>query len=80
MLSCKQLTENANDYIEQNLPLKSRISVKLHLLMCIHCRRYVHQLKTTVTALTGLKSDWIDTADQETTDKLLEIYKQHKVG
>lgn len=50
MLSCKQVATIAseyldNDYLDNNTPLKWQI--RLHLLMCANCRRFVRHLKIT---------------------------------
>lgn len=43
MLSCKQVAAVASDYLDNNTPLKWQI--RLHLLMCANCRRFVRHLK-----------------------------------
>jgi hypothetical protein len=45
MLSCKQVAAVASDYLDNNTPLKWQI--RLHLLMCANCRRFVRHLKIT---------------------------------
>ena len=55
MLSCKEITENANKYLEKDLPFFVRLKVKMHLKMCIHCQRYVQQLQTTIELLGRMK-------------------------
>jgi hypothetical protein len=45
MLSCKQVTIIASDYLENNTPLKWQI--KMHLMMCANCRRFARHLKIT---------------------------------
>ena len=37
MLSCKDITENANSYLDKELPFFTRMKVNLHLMMCVHC-------------------------------------------
>lgn len=51
MLTCKELSEKATDYLESALSPAQLAGVKLHLLMCKHCRAYVDQLAKTVTLL-----------------------------
>ena len=51
MLSCRELSETATDYLEGTLSLRQRASVKMHLLMCKHCRAYIDQLAKTVALL-----------------------------
>ena len=45
MLSCKQVATVASDYLDNSSPLKWQI--RLHLLMCANCRRFVRHLKIT---------------------------------
>lgn len=57
MLSCKEITEKANSYLDQELPFFTRMQVKLHLMMCEHCQRYVNQLRITISTLGKLRKD-----------------------
>jgi hypothetical protein len=52
MLSCKQVATIASDYLDNNTPLKWQI--RLHLLMCANCRRFVRHLKITQQVSTRL--------------------------
>ena len=52
MLSCKQVATVASDYLDNNTPLKWQI--RLHLLMCANCRRFVRHLKITQQVSAGL--------------------------
>lgn len=45
MITCKQVTDRASDYVDTPPGLMSRISLRIHLIMCKHCRRYLHQLR-----------------------------------
>lgn len=64
MLNCKNITEEANSYLDKELPFFTRMKVKMHLAMCVNCRRYVDQLNTTIQALRNLKgSDEIVSED-----------------
>jgi hypothetical protein len=74
MLSCKEITEKANEYLESELPFGTRLRVRMHLLMCTHCRRYVKQLQTTIRAIGLMKEQ--ETVDENYTQKLVERYKK----
>ena len=52
MLKCKEVVEKA-DALVDGTPLhwRDRVALRLHLLMCHHCRRYVRQLGALVTSL-----------------------------
>ncbi|MGD8558967.1 MAG: zf-HC2 domain-containing protein [Gammaproteobacteria bacterium] len=73
MLSCKEITENANSYLDRELPFFTRMKVKLHLKMCVHCRRYVDQLQMTIEALKSMKPD--DAVSDEVVDNIVRSMK-----
>ena len=73
MLSCKEITENANKYLEKDLPLFTRLKVKMHLKMCIHCQRYVEQLQTTIQLLGKMKQPV--STDEHTVDDIVTNLK-----
>jgi len=75
MLSCKDITEKANDYLDRDLPFFTRLKVKMHLMVCVHCQRYVQQLQLTIQALTRLKKP--DTVDDATVDSVVENLKKN---
>ena len=54
MMSCRELTELSSDYLEGRLSTSARLRVRLHLLMCNACRRYVAQLRAVIAALRRL--------------------------
>ena len=51
MLVCRDVTELVSDYLERALPLRGRFAVRLHLLRCEACRRYIDQMRKTVRLL-----------------------------
>ena len=49
MLTCKQLVENSSDYLDAELSLRGRLSMRLHLAICRNCRRFMRQMKFSQT-------------------------------
>jgi len=45
MLSCKQTIELTSKNLDSTLLWHQRFSMKLHLMVCHNCRRYMKQLK-----------------------------------
>lgn len=45
MLRCRDVTELVGTDALMRAPLGDRIGVRLHLLMCRHCRAYVRSLR-----------------------------------
>lgn len=44
MLSCNQVTRLVSSEALRTAPMGQRLAVRVHLLMCRHCRRYVREL------------------------------------
>ena len=44
MLKCQQIIELASTQLESKRPIFQRMEMRLHLLMCKTCLRYVQQL------------------------------------
>jgi anti-sigma factor RsiW len=54
MLTCKELVERLEDRVDDQLSMRKRIAVCMHLLLCRHCRRYERQLHWVLGALSKL--------------------------
>ena len=51
MLSCREVVRDSDLLLAGELTWQHRLSLKMHLLMCRHCRRYVQQLRTLIQAV-----------------------------
>ncbi|MBQ0833645.1 zf-HC2 domain-containing protein [Marinobacter sp.] len=51
MLMCKGLAEIASDYIDDELNSRQHLSVKMHLMMCKHCRTFIGNLRASTDLL-----------------------------
>lgn len=49
MLSCKEVAHLASDYLEQQLEGNLNWKIRLHLLACSNCRRFIRHLRITKT-------------------------------
>ncbi len=65
MLSCQKMSELSSQYLDKNLPFRQRMQIKMHLLMCKHCRRFMDQLATTIKVLQRFKHVDDDVANVE---------------
>lgn len=63
MLSCKQVASLASQYLDKDTTAPLNWQIRLHLLMCANCRRFVRHLKITraVTKNIELTDNSIDT-------------------
>ena len=71
MLACKDIVDQATAYLEDELPWLARLRVRLHLILCALCRRYMSQMAATravLRQLTGSRVSGtpIDSATRET--------------
>jgi len=48
---CKGLAEIASDYIDDELNSRQNLSVKMHLMMCKHCRTFIGNLRASTDLL-----------------------------
>ena len=51
MLKCRDVATLASDYIDGDLPWRNRLAVRMHLMMCDACTRYVRQLRHVIAVL-----------------------------
>ncbi|WP_339081956.1 zf-HC2 domain-containing protein [Pseudomonas sp. TMP9] len=54
MLSCKELVARASEVLDGQLGLRQRMSVRMHLAMCQHCRRFIRQMRLSQAVLRTL--------------------------
>jgi predicted anti-sigma-YlaC factor YlaD len=47
-MNCKDVAEFLSDYLDGELPLRQRLTFKLHLLLCRDCRRYLQSFAATI--------------------------------
>ncbi|HEB94563.1 MAG TPA: hypothetical protein ENI94_14135 [Gammaproteobacteria bacterium] len=57
MPSCREISEQASDYLDQDLSPWQRAAFRMHLLMCVYCRRHVKHLGFTVATLGKIASE-----------------------
>ena len=75
VLSCKDVADNASDLMEGKISFWQRMSMRLHLSICTHCRRYVSQLKLTI-GLAGLSAEMPPEPADEQIDQLIAKLRQ----
>lgn len=77
MLTCRELTELVNDYVEGRLSLSDRLRFQMHMGMCDSCRDYVQQLKITKASVSKLPEVPLP---PEVRDEMLERFRAWKRG
>lgn len=54
MLKCKDVAHLASEYLDKNTDGILTLRIRMHLLLCANCRRFVRHLRITNTVATGL--------------------------
>lgn len=60
MLMCRDLARIASDYIDGELGPMDKVSVKMHLLMCGHCRTFIGNLRESIDLMKAHSSQQLD--------------------
>ena len=74
-ITCQELTELTNDYIEGTLPSHEMALFEQHLNFCDGCVLYVDQVRLTIDAVGNLSAEDVP---PETTDKLMAAFRDWK--
>ncbi|WP_323750080.1 zf-HC2 domain-containing protein [Marinobacter sp.] len=75
MLMCKDLAEIASDYIDGELTKRQNLAVRMHLMMCRHCRSFIGNLRASTDLIQAHSSvepddELIRRIDQRVADAL----------
>lgn len=54
LMNCRNVVQLASDYLNRDLPRLTRLRIRVHLFMCVRCRRFVRQLKTVVRTVAAM--------------------------
>ena len=76
MPSCKDITEHSSDYLDKHQTFFQRLAFKLHLFICVNCRRYVSQLKLTIATIGKTKGAIPEPVDEQQTRDIVAILRQ----
>jgi anti-sigma factor RsiW len=64
-LTCREVVELVNDYLEGLMSPEDRVRFELHLDDCPHCVTYLEQMRVTVGVLGRLHEDALQPAVRE---------------
>lgn len=74
MLSCRDFVNNADQLLDRDLRVSTRIALRTHLLLCRHCRRYLKQLCRLVEAIPFMHNK----ATEEEVRKVMDCIHSHE--
>ncbi|MEX2516218.1 MAG: zf-HC2 domain-containing protein [Gammaproteobacteria bacterium] len=75
MLKCRDMVNQTDQYLADDLTPGQRFAMKTHLLMCRHCRRFVRQFKLLLDFLPSLSRP----ADEQTVDKIMHGIERERL-
>ncbi|WP_461521097.1 anti-sigma factor family protein [Porticoccus sp.] len=75
MLSCREVVINADQLLDGELSWRRRLAVKVHLLICHNCRRYLRQLQRLIVAIPHMHRR---ASDEEVSKVMSCIHSQGK--
>lgn len=78
MMSCREVAALANDHVDGRLTRAQRVGVRLHLLMCTHCRRAVRQLRATIALVRELGRAPTPAPAPVTEQALLDAFRRER--
>jgi len=76
-LSCKEVVELVNDYLEGALSFEERTDLELHLTLCEGCADYLHQLRQLGRAAARLREEDVP---EKMRNRLLDAFRAWKTG
>ena len=74
MLNCKNVSEDATDHLEGEATFMDGVSLRFHLLICKHCRRFYRQFRIAVGTSAKLRT--IDAPTDTEIDDLVRKLKE----
>lgn len=72
MFQCKDVAEEASNYLNKDLPLHKRVGLFLHLVVCSCCRNYLQQIRQTVQTVSTIHPKEQDNTDLSALAKKLQ--------
>lgn len=76
MLKCREVPQEIEGLHDGQLDWRRRMALRLHLLICHHCRRYVRQLGIMLQALHHRQNHHIENVDDRQTQQILSRLSQ----
>lgn len=72
-LSCREVVELVNDYLDDRLSTVERVRFEQHLDSCPHCVVHLEQVRATISAAGHLRQEGIE---PPVLDELLQAFRE----
>ncbi len=76
MLKCRELVGHSDAFLGGELNWRQRLSIRTHLLICHHCRRYVNLLGKLLRAIPGMHGK----ADEAEVERVMRGIHDERAG
>ncbi len=77
MLSCQQVATLASDYLDKNTHGSLKWQMRMHLMMCANCRRFMRHLKITQQLAAGMAQQSPEVDAEQVLIRVKESLKKH---
>ena len=77
MLSCKQVTEQTSAYVDGDMSRKQRLELRLHLLMCRSCRRFIQYFELSRSQISSKLAKPADDVEVKRVMQAIEHDRKH---
>lgn len=57
-LTCRDVVDRSSDYLDDRLPMLTKVRLGLHLATCAHCRTYMKQTALVSEAMASLPKQY----------------------
>ena len=72
MLTCQEVTAKASLMVDGELGFRERITVRMHLMMCVNCRRFARQFQALVSSMASRNRLAAETIVPEFFDRVMQ--------
>ncbi len=72
MLTCQEVTAKASLMVDGELGFRERIAVRMHLMMCVNCRRFARQFQALVSSMASRNRLTAETIAPEFVDRVVQ--------
>lgn len=77
MLSCQQVATLASDYLDKNTNGALKWQMRMHLMMCANCRRFMRHLKITQQVAAGMAQQSVEVDAEQILKRVKERADKH---
>lgn len=77
MLTCREVSERSNDYLDGRLGFWRGMEMRLHLLACRYCRAFVRQMQAAIRLVDGAGHAL---PDDEAPEAVMEAFRRKRLN